>query len=298
MLIVIISCKTVQKEHIKTEEIPDFQEIIHENYELSQPTADIEYVLVLFGGYPETAEDIKREFNMIEVAKKNNMAVVYMNYHQKLWLEEDEKHQLALLLQRIFLDHKLPKDNIYIGGFSSGGNVTLLIGSFLMANNDYQLHPKGLFIIDAPIDLVALYQSAEKNVSRNFSAVSVNESKWIIENLDKQFGHPSSHRSKYEDYAVFTSQTNHIDNLSSLKNIKIRLYTEPDTLWWKTNRMADYDQMNAFYIESLYERLKASGFERAEYIPTVGKGYRANGERHPHSWSIVDKNALMTWIKE
>lgn len=62
--------------------------------------------------------------------------------------------------------------------------------------------------------------------------------------------------------------------------------------------MADYDQMNAFYIKRLYERLNASGFDRVEYTPTVGKGYRANGDRHPHSWAIVDKNELVAWMQE
>lgn len=54
------------------------------------------------------------------------------------------------------------------------------------------------------------------------------------------------------------------------------MYTEPDTLWWKENRMAGY------------EKLKENHFTDIEYIPTKNKGYRTNGERHPHSWSIVD----------
>ena len=62
--------------------------------------------------------------------------------------------------------------------------------------------------------------------------------------------------------------------------------------------MADYDQMNAYYIKRLSESLKKSGFSRVEYIPTENKGYRANGERHPHSWSIVDKKELIKWIME
>ena len=77
---------------------------------------------------------------------------------------------------------------------------------------------------------------------------------------------------------------------------QIRLYTEPDTLWWKKNRMADYDQMNAYYIKRLSESLKKSGFRSVEYIPTQNKGYRANGERHPHSWSIIDKKELIKWM--
>ncbi|MBL4708765.1 MAG: hypothetical protein JKY48_10055 [Flavobacteriales bacterium] len=221
-----------------------------------------------------------------------------MNFNQKLWLEEDEKKKLAEQLQNIFLENKLPKNDIYIGGFSSGGNVSLLISSFLIENKTFKLKPKGVFIADSPIDLVALYKSSEKNLTRNFSDVSVQESTWIIETLGKQFGNPKKDISKYLEYSIYTSETNNIDKLKNLKNTKIRLYTEPDTIWWKENRMADYDQMNAYYIKRLFENLKESGFDQVEYLPTENKGYRENGDRHPHSWSIIDKKELIKWITE
>lgn len=216
-----------------------------------------------------------------------------MNYNQKLWLEEYEKRELAEQIQKIFQVNNLPRKDIYIGGFSSGGNVSLLISSFLIENKKYNLKPIGVFIIDSPIDLVALYRSSEKNLMRNFSEVSVQESKWIIETLGKKFGKPTESISKFQDYAVYTSATNYIDNLKSLKNIKLRFYTEPDTLWWKENRKADYDQVNAFYIKKLYENLSKAGYDKVEFISTEKKGYRANGNRHPHSWSIVDKEGLI-----
>lgn len=54
--------------------------------------------------------------------------------------------------------------------------------------------------------------------------------------------------------------------------------------------------MNAYYIKKLSESLKNSGFGKVEYITTENKGYRENGKKHPHSWSIVDKNELIKWI--
>ena len=279
---------------VKTE----FQEIKNDNYELSKPTENIRKVLVLFGGYLEQSEDIKREFKILENAKKNDIAIIYMNYNQKLWLEENEKQKLAGQLQNIFIENKLPTTDTYVGGFSSGGNMALLISSFLTENKRFNLEPKGVFIVDSPIDLLALYKSAEKNIKRNFSEPSVQEANWIIANLEENFGKPKNNLPEYEKNSVFSSRTNGINNLRSLKNTKIRLYTEPDKLWWKKNRMADYDQMNAYYLEKLSESLKKSGFTRVEYIPTENKGYRANGERHPHSWSIIDKKELIKWIME
>ncbi|MCH2045261.1 MAG: hypothetical protein MK212_14185 [Saprospiraceae bacterium] len=298
MAIIFTSCTNSVSTETSTSVKAEFREIKQETYELTKPTENIAKVLVLFGGFPEKPEDIKREFNILDLAKQNSIAVVYMNYNQKLWLAETEKQKLAQQLQTIFTDHQLPTDDIYIGGFSSGGNVSLLISAYLVANKSFGLVPKGVFLVDSPIDLVALYRSSEKNLMRNFSEVSVQESTWIIETLEKAFGDPHEQLSTYEQYAVYTSVTDNIDNLKNLKDLKIRFYTEPDTTWWKTNRKADYDQMNAFYIKKLSESLKASGFNQLAYIPTKNKGFRANGDRHPHSWSIVDKSQLVQWIMD
>ena len=95
---------------------------------------------------------------------------------------------------------------------------------------------------------------------------------------------------------LYSLKTKNISNISSLKSAKIRLYTEPDTTWWKENRMADYEQTNAYLMKNLSKELKENNFSNVEYIPTENKGYRANGNRHPHSWSIVDKDDLIDWM--
>jgi hypothetical protein len=212
-----------------------------------------------------------------------------------LWLEDNEKSKLAELLKSIYIQYDLPMSSTYFGGFSSGGNVAMLITDFL-CQNSYSIAPKGVFAVDSPVDLAALYTSSEKNIENDFSNLSVQESKWIIDMLGEELGNPHKDISKYETHSIYTSVTNNIENLSNLKSTKIRFYTEPDTVWWKENRMAEYSQMNAFYLEQLYEKLLSSGFNKVEFIATRNKGYRASGERHPHSWSIIDKNELIEWM--
>lgn len=294
---VSISCKNTGKEKVEKAEKNEFQQVKNDEYELIRPKEDLKEVLVLFGGFPEKAEDIKREFKILETAKKKSIAIVFMNYNQKLWLEENEKQKLAEQLQNIFEENDLPKTKTYFGGFSSGGNVALLISDFLTQQNS-EMAPKGIFVVDSPIDLVALYKTSKKNVERDYSEPSVQESTWIIQTLGKQFGTPQNNISNYENYSIYTSETDNFENIKSLKNVKIRFYSEPDTLWWKQNRMADFDQMNAYYLERLSKLLKKSDFKKVEYIATENKGYRANGERHPHSWSIVDKKDLIKWLTE
>lgn len=291
------SCKqNIRKEYKENSKKIEYEHIYTSEYQLYKPNSKPKAVLVLFGGYPEVAEDIKREFKILKKAKENEIAIVYSNYNKKLWLEEEDLKTLAKQLQTIFTNNKLPNDNLYLGGFSSGGNVALLIGDYLTENNRIALKPKGVFIVDAPIDLAALYFSAEKNIKRNFSEPSVQESTWLIESLGNSFGNPNDDLTQYERYSVYSSKTENINNIKNLENTKIRMYTEPDTIWWKENRMADYDQMNSCYIKKLSEKLEKQGFRNVEYIPTENKGYRANGERHPHSWGIVDVDDLTKWM--
>jgi hypothetical protein len=297
IFIVVISCnQNLQKKETTNSQPLEFTEIIREDYEIYIPKNGVKAVLILFGGYPEVAEDIKREFKILDIARKNNICIIFSNFNQKLWLEEGDKHKLAKSLQNVIVDNQLPTDNIFIGGFSSGGVVSLLISDFILGMKQFYIDPKGVFIVDSPIDLVALYKSSEKNIERNFSEPSIQESTWLLETLGNNFGNPKDNIGNYEENSVFTYSTNNTSNLKKLKWTKIRLYTEPDTLWWKENRMADYEQMNAFYIKKLAESLSEKGYENVEYIPTTDKGYRANGERHPHSWAIVDKNNLVNWM--
>lgn len=297
LLMLVLACDNPkQGKKMKETEALRTTEIVSDEYELFQPTAEVKAVLILFGGYPESPKDIKEQFNILTVAGENQVAVVLMNYNQKLYLEEDEKLQLAQKTKQLLDEHQLNNTDIYIGGFSSGGNVSLLLSSYLVSNSALGIIPKGVFIVDSPIDLSQLYFASEKNIARNFSKVSVDESNWIIENLGQKFGNPHDDISAYEKYAIYTYKTSDFRNLKNLKNLKMRFYTEPDTIWWRQHRMADYEQTNAYYIKELAKSLKENGFKGLEYIPTQNRGYRANGERHPHSWSIVDEKDLIEWM--
>lgn len=254
-------------------------------------------VLLLFGGFPEDAAGIENEFPITDLANDNNIAVAYLNFNRKIWLEEEEKAQLALSLQELFTRNNLSTDKIFIGGMSSGGTIALLIGNFLAKNSEYNLQPQGIFIVDSPIDISELYRIAVINIERNFSEMAVEESKWILQTFNEKFGNPNENIEPYEPYSVFTYETKNIENLKDLENTKLRFYTEPDKIWWKENMGADYEQMNAFHIKRLSSFLTSNNYN-VEYIPTQNKGFRANGERHPHSWSIVDKEELLLWILE
>ena len=220
-----------------------------------------------------------------------------MNYNFKLYLKDSELQNLTKHFNSIFKNNKLSTDNVYIGGFSGGGNVTLLLSNYLIKEKN-SIQPKGVFIVDSPIDLLGLYKVAEKNIISNFSSESVEEANWIIDTFSSEFGNPKDSISLYKKLSPYTLETNTISNLENLKKLKIRLYTEPDFDWWLQNRKNQKDEINSYFIEQLYNDLKIKGFQKIELINTKNKGYRADGTRHPHSWAIVDKENLLNWLLE
>jgi hypothetical protein len=293
---ILISCKSEKKIAIINETETKTKVTITDDFELIKYNKESKAILILFGGFGEKPADIKREFKIVEIAKKNKISLLLMNYSNKLWLEEAEKRDLATLLQEIIEKHNLKTQDVYIGGFSSGGVVSVHISNYLLGNKEFKIIPKGVFIADSPIDLLALHEASKLNIEKQFSEVAVQESNWIIKMFEEKLGDPKNGISNYEKYAVYTLQSDYTKNLEHLKNTKIRLYTEPDLKWWKENRRTNYEQTNAYYIKNLSESLKKRNFKNVAYIPTKNKGYRANGERHPHSWAIIDAESLIDWI--
>ncbi len=252
--------------------------------------------LILFPGFGGGgSENTKSEFKILDTAAKNNFSVLLMDFDHHVFLKETEKVSLKQELESVFNKYKLNYENIYIGGFSAGGNISLLLSDYLIETKSGVI-PEGVFIVDSPIDLLKIYGVSEKNIINNLNPETVDESKWIVENFNIDFGNPKKGIEKYELNAPFTCETSNISNLEHLKNTKIRLYTEPDVTWWKNRNGNDYEDMNAFSIEKMAEEMKKKQFSNVEVIKTKNKGYRANGNRHPHSWSIVDVNNLMNWM--
>jgi hypothetical protein len=110
--------------------------------------------------------------------------------------------------------------------------------------------------------------------------------------LDSTLGPPTDSFPNYQRYAPVTTDP---ASLAPLTGLAIRLYTEPDTTWWRINRGDSYADMNACYLEKLEAELKAAGATKAEYIPTQGRGIQ-HGMRHPHAWSIVEETDLVRWV--
>jgi hypothetical protein len=289
-LIILIGCKNqAPKEQITT--------VQTDNYELIKSSGS-EALLIIFPGGGSTSKETKEEFKIIDNATKKGISVLLMNFNRHLWIEKEDSEQLTNLIAKTVKKNSLKTDKLFIGGMSIGGTVALILSDYLLKTNS-SLKPKGVFVVDSPIDLYALYESSQKDILRkDFSKERLAEPKWIINYFEEEFGVKDSLLNNIQKVSPFTLKTKNINNIKNLKNNKLRFYTEPDTLWWKKTRQTDFVSTNAYSLQKINELLKNKNWENVELIQTKNKGYRTDGERNPHSWSIVDTDNLINWILE
>jgi hypothetical protein len=89
-------------------------------------------------------------------------------------------------------------------------------------------------------------------------------------------GSPSQVRRAYRSRSPFLASEKDGGNAQLLKNIPIRLYTEPDVVWWIENYGFDYNTINAMDQAALLLQLRAQHQGRADHYQR--QGVSATGE--------------------
>lgn len=266
----------------------------NDHYELMK-AADPKAVLVLFPCFPCDAEHTKMEAGFLKDIEKKGITTLLLNNNQKLFLTESEKNQYAKYLNSVFDKNKVKKENVFMGGFSSGGNVALLLSSYLIKNHN-PIQPKGLFVVDSPVDLEQLYHNAQKDVAANIHPDAVEEGRFLIALFEKELGKPEENQGKYKVASPYLISGNSVENIQYLKGIKTRFYCEPDLDWQQKNRGRKFEDLNALMLKKANESLHNLGNQNTEYIETKNRGIRANGKKHPHSWNLVEQEELVKWM--
>jgi len=261
-------------------------------YDLIIPTKQ-NALLILFPCFSCDAADTRKESRIADTAAANGIAVLLMNFNERILMSEAEKEEVIGTIAQAVKEHELDASNTFIGGFSSGGNVAMLVAKALLRSAEPPITLKGVFAVDSPLDLSHLYQASKRRVERPSFPEHKGEARMVVALLDSTLGEPTTNESVYETASpLMATET----SVAPLKDLPVRLYTEPDTAWWWTNREDRYADLNAFTLERIHGSLKAAGNTRAEYITTEGRGIQ-HGKRHPHAWSIVDERELVRWIK-
>lgn len=273
---------------------------------ISVPYEDAGYTVVLPDD--KTAKGLIVFFNsdrdtinkIFHHALPHGIAVAYVTTGNRFefFFEEERMQQIEDYIQQIISQYNIPKQNLLFCGMSLAGTRALKQAIFAKQDKSrYQLAPRAIAACDSPIDFIRFWQALERAKQLNHSPIAVNEATWVTAYMEKNLGGtPKDQTAAYLAFSPFSFSNLQTGNEERLKNIAVRAYTEPDVQWWMKNRGKSYYGMNAIDAAALINALQLLGNKEAELVLTDDKGYRPDGTRHPHSWSIVDEKELVEWF--
>jgi hypothetical protein len=270
------------------------QKIVTDDYEFYKSENRQSAFLILFPDIGGNAESIRQSFDILDLSKKAELSLLLMNFNNRLFLSQKDKTFLTQTFQQLIDDHKLSPQKVVIGGFSSGGIVSSLWSHYLLQQN-HPHKPEKVFAVDSPFDLVELFKNVT-DVDSTSHEISLAEAEYITNYFKEALNAEDSLLQRIAEVSPFDYSTKNFENIEELKQIDFRIYTEPDSVWWKESRGFDFEETDSYQLIRFAELAKEKGWNHLNLITTTNKGYRLNGQRHPHSWSIVDKAELINWI--
>ncbi len=175
-----------------------------------------------------------------------------------------------------------------------GASVGLYAGDEILGEMD----PVAVFAVDSPLDYERWFIAAELHLERlALAGRDLAEDRNAVNELRKAFGgSPTEAVEAYRRQSPVSTLVADGGNARLLKDTPIRIYIEPDLKWRLENWNQDIYSSNIPDATALINILRLVGNKDAELITTAGAGYRPDGSRNPHSWSIVDERALAQWL--
>ncbi|MCB0495852.1 MAG: hypothetical protein KDC79_06930 [Cyclobacteriaceae bacterium] len=240
----------------------------------------------------------KSPYEFTELALEAGMMILITNTSNQfpeLFISDSTIKLLDEMVQEVVSDHRIPEDNIFMGGISSSGTRALRYAQYC-AQGKSKTKIRGVFVVDSPLDLERLYNSALHH-KKNFTDGMLWEANLILPMFKSIYGgSPKEHYDAYRNSSVFSHTDSLGGNAVFLKNTEIIIFHEPDIDWWIKERGCSYYDINSYDLAAFTVFMKNLGNQTIELITTSGMGFDREGKRKPHSWTIVDEHYLLDWI--
>lgn len=251
-------------------------------------------------GMFQKAQDVLKQTELPKYAAQQGILTIIPTFKtgiSSLGIDTATQASFLTILNHVTNRHKLIDRKFYIGGFSIGGTCALKYAELSISNN-YPIKPSAIFAIDAPLDFERMYNTSIRdfrfpNIEEEIKA----ENNYMLKRYKKEFGGtPVEALFNYHKLSPYSFSDTTQQAIKPLINLPIRLYTEPDVLWWLAEGV-DYSGMNAYDLAAVTNELKRMGNTKITLITTTNKGLRnPDNKKHPHSWSIAEPTDLVKWL--
>jgi pimeloyl-ACP methyl ester carboxylesterase len=264
-----------------------------------EPESDsIAGVLVLIAGFGQIAENTFPETKLQNVAYVNKILTISFACGNKLYADSATKDNLTAIIKDVISKYKVRTNSFILGGYSAGGMIALRYVELCNEFPDkYPIQLKGVFMVDSPIDIFTIWDQLEESAKNKYSELAVEEAERAMNYIKNDYGIPRDNISTYAKLTAFSMNKEYCEPEIYLRNTAVRAYHDVDIAWRLINRNQTVHNSNYEVTAELINRLLLMGNDKAEFMQTFKSGYRSNGQRHPHSWSIVDEVEFIQWMK-
>jgi pimeloyl-ACP methyl ester carboxylesterase len=256
-------------------------------YHYFEPLGEKKAIVVLLPGSGEKYQNVLTKVSLSKLLVNQGFVVVVPEVHTLLYADEYSITILDKLLKIMFRTYDTKK--VVLGGFSSGGAIATRYAEYLISKNA-PVDLKGLFVVDPPLDLQRVYAAGDRMLQHCDGMIN-KQGADIKAQLENAFGgSPEKRTQQYVDNSAFTANLSDGGNARFLKNLPVRLYTEPDLNFVRRTYCDKLiaEDINATDLDALQNFLVRSGNNQCQYITTKGKGF--------HSWNIIDPDNCLKWI--
>ena len=265
-------------------------------YQSIIPEGEIKGAVILMPGTWESTEHLISSMSVFcEQANKEKLAIIVLSINQRLTMNNSIVSVMNKMINNAIITYHLPKNKFVIGGWSMGGLFSLRYTE--LANQDSSktaIKPLAVFSCDGPCDLKNIYNNFKRKLHKN---PGQNEPAYGMKELETYCGGSPEHvPSQYQYFSCYSHGIDSGGNAKYLINTPVRIYGDVDPVWWMNNRNVDMYDLNALDQTAMIQLLKDLGNTKAEFINAFQKGVRIEGNRHPHSWSIVEPYDCVKWI--
>lgn len=280
-------------------------------YYALQPKGKPRAVLALFPSSWESVENvISCNRALLQQASDKGMLCVVLsaNFNKSLDIDTSALQFFNHVFADVISRFGVAEDRFILSGLSLGGeNVLEYTELSRSPSGGTRIRPLAVIGVDPPVDMADLYQGAKTEIALYMRDTSrftpgrrqaLEEDRLLIDYFHQVYGgSPEQVPERYAAGSPFTRSHDDGGNARFLIDVPVRLYCDPDILWQMKNRSRDYYHMNSANLSAMINFLQLNGNTQAELIPALGKGFRVDGTRHPHSWSIVDATECLQWIE-
>jgi hypothetical protein len=261
------------------------------SYHVMQPSQSVKGIVLLM---PSRGEEPRKLFWHTSIPNKlagAGFITIVPKVDYALVLEEKTKEILNKIVADESAKAKLSASGLFIGGFSSGGAIAAHYAEYLISEKG-DASVNGVFLIDPPLDLERLYNAWTGLINSSCPDIIISEAKFIKAYSEKVTGGtPKEKTANYQRLSAFAASDSAGGNARFLKNVPIRLYTEPDLESMQKKYCWDlsYQNLNSSDLDALDRCLRKLGNTNVEYKRTNGRGL--------HSWNIADPDDLVRWVE-